>query len=77
MKCQLCESEYKKKLVTHSQYYHGKLLIIDHVPALVCDACADILYEPGTTDRIKHIISTQKKPVRTAPVYEYKEAVGT
>ena len=76
MKCQLCKGRYEKKLIAHSQYYHGKLVVVDHVPALVCDICGDILYEPETTQKINNIIHAHRKPVRTAPVYEYKKAVG-
>ena len=76
MKCQLCKGEYKKKLITHSQYYHGELVVVDHVPALVCDSCGDVLYEPEAAKRIKDIIYARKKPVRTAPVYEYEKAAG-
>ena len=76
MECQVCEGKYEKKLITHSQYYHGKLVVVDHVPALVCDTCGDILYEPKAAERIKHIIHAHKKPVRTAPVYEYEKAAG-
>ncbi len=75
MKCQLCDGKYRKRLVPHTQYYRGELVVIDHVPALVCDKCGDTLYEPDTAERIEEIISSRKKPSRTIPVYEYSEAL--
>ncbi len=68
MKCSIndCPGAYDRKLVTHSDRPGGELLVIDHLPALVCDTCGDLLFEPETIERIE--------PIATAPVFHLRQA---
>ncbi len=48
MKCDLCEGEYREKTVTRNYKWHGKITVIEDVPALVCDHCGDVLIREET-----------------------------
>jgi YgiT-type zinc finger domain-containing protein len=73
MKCSIndCPGEYEDKKVVHTVRHHGRVVVIDGVPAEVCSVCGDVLLKPDTVRRIEAILREAGKPDRTAPVYEY------
>ena len=73
MKCSIagCPGEYERKPIVHTVRHHGQVIIIDHVPAEVCDVCGDVLLEPETVRRIERLLDAQPEPRQTAPVYDY------
>ncbi len=73
MKCSIagCPGTYERRSIHHSVRHHGRLILIDHVPADVCDVCGDVLLEPQTVRRIESLLSALPQPQQTAPVYEY------
>lgn len=73
MKCSIagCPGTYERKPVHHTVRHHGRVIVIDHVPAEICDVCGDVLFEPQTVRRIEQLLSDLPQPRETAPVYEY------
>jgi len=73
MQCSVkgCPGKYEEKPITHTVKSAGKVVVIDHVPARVCDMCGDTLLDLKTVRHIEKIISSKEKPQRTAPLYEY------
>ena len=73
MKCSIagCPGEYERKAVVHTVRHKGRVVVIDHVPADVCDVCGDVLLDPETVRRIEQLLATEPEPQHTAPVYEY------
>jgi YgiT-type zinc finger domain-containing protein len=73
MKCTIqgCPGEYEEREVTHTVRHHGQIVVIDHVPAEVCQICGDVLLTPDTVRHIESLIRNQPKPVQTIPLYEY------
>ncbi len=77
MKCSNndCPGGYDRKFVTHTVRPGGELIIIDDVPALVCDTCGDVLFEPATIEQIEHVLQDRgREPVATAPVFHLRQA---
>lgn len=74
MKCTIrdCTGEYERKNIVHTICHKGKVMVIDRVPAEVCNACGDVLFAPTTIRALEHLLARRKRAVRTAPVYEYK-----
>ena len=70
--CGVCHGKMTKQLVTYSQFYKGNFIIVENVPAWVCEQCGDTLYDPETVDRLQKYIWSQDKPVRsiTVPVFD-------
>jgi YgiT-type zinc finger domain-containing protein len=68
MKEMLIETE-----VTYTLELGGKLYIVEHVPARVCQETGEQFFAPGTVERIQALIKGQKEPARVVetPVYEY------
>lgn len=73
MKCSLeaCGGEYEKRTITHTVKHHGKIFVIDHVPAEVCSLCGDVLLTPATVRHIEELLRTQVQPARMVPLYEF------
>jgi len=73
MKCTMdgCSGDYEDRKVLHTVRFRGEIVVIDHVPAEVCDVCGDVLLHPETVQQIEKLLSVVHKPSRTAPVYEY------
>lgn len=66
-----CGGKYEQKLVTHTVRNNRRIVVIDHVPADVCDVCGDVLFTPETVHHIEHLLANQPSPSKTAPVFEY------
>ena len=76
MKCDLCEGEYRKKVVTRNYRWYGKTIVIEDVPALVCDGCGDTLIREETVTAIDELLKKQAEPQEYAPVYRFPTKVA-
>lgn len=59
--------------VTYTLMYEGRPVVIEHVPARVCQETGEQFFAPRTVEHIQVLIRSHKKPARIleAPVYEY------
>jgi YgiT-type zinc finger domain-containing protein len=59
--------------VTYTIEVRGQLVVIEHVPARVCQETGEQFFSPETVERIHAIIAGGEKPARTmqTPVYEF------
>ena len=73
MKCSLagCPGTYERRSVHNTVRHRGRVIVIDHVPAEVCDVCGDVVFEPQTVRRIEELLADLPQPQKTAPLYEY------
>jgi len=73
MKCTIqgCPGEYEARRVVHTVKHHGKVIVIDHVPAEVCGVCGDVLLAPETVRRIEALLLATPPPNRNVPLYEF------
>jgi YgiT-type zinc finger domain-containing protein len=60
-------------LVTYTIEHEGKLYVIEHVPARVCQETGEQFFAPETVEHIQTIVSGGVRPVRVieTPVFEY------
>lgn len=72
MMCDRCHRNMENRLVTYSQFFEGKFVLIENVPAWVCEQCGEIYYDPEIVDRIQHIVWSGGEPARIVetPVYD-------
>lgn len=66
-----CPGHYRDARVTHTVRHRGSIVVIDHVPAEVCDVCGDVLFTPETVRHIERLLEDRSEPVKTVPLYEY------
>lgn len=74
-KCPLCGGILVEKRVTHPQEYEGEIVILENIPAEVCQQCGEVLLRPGVLEQVQQIVWEKKTPHRTAqvPVYDLAE----
>jgi len=74
--CSICKGSVVEKLVTYSQFVDGQFVIVENVPALVCEQCGERLYAPEVVEQLQERIWAKKKPMRVAhvPVYDLAAA---
>ncbi len=74
MKCDLCNGVYHRKAVVFSFQRRGKSVIVEDVPALVCERCGDTLFSASTVQDIEDLI--EHEPQHTAPLYRFSSRVA-
>jgi len=74
--CSVCKGRLEKQFVTYSQYLDGQFVIVENMPAWVCQQCGDRLYDPDMVEKLQRLIWSHVEPVRTisVPVYDLKLA---
>ena len=75
MNCPICKANYENKPVSITLNYQGKWIIVENVPALVCEQCGEQSFEPAVVDKMQHMIWNKKKPNRyiKTPIYDLSE----
>jgi HTH-type transcriptional regulator/antitoxin MqsA len=50
-----------------------RLVVVENVPAIVCDHCGEVSFQPEVASRLQKTIWDRKTPARTieAAVYEF------
>jgi YgiT-type zinc finger domain-containing protein len=73
MKCAIedCPGNYERRNVVHTVRHSGEVVVIDHVPAEVCDVCGDVLLDPETVRHIERLLAHRPCPTRTIPLYDF------
>ncbi len=73
MRCAIqgCPGEYEARTVVHTVKRQGEVVVIDHVPAEVCNICGDVLFAPETVRRIEALLQATPPPDRKVPLYEF------
>jgi len=78
MKCAVagCSGEYKERFITQFFTRGGQAIVVEDIPAEVCDVCGDTLLAPGVVEQMVKIDVREKEPVKFAPVFKYKVMAG-
>ncbi len=77
MKCDLCtKGNIERKRLTRNYKWHGKTIVIEDVPALVCDRCGDILIREETVKAIDGLLMNEAQPREYAPIYRFPAKVA-
>jgi YgiT-type zinc finger domain-containing protein len=56
MECLYCKGVLVRKKVSYTATRQGYHLIIDDVPAWVCEQCGEPLFDEGTVDAIQEML---------------------
>jgi len=74
MKCEVCGiGERREQRIRYHVEINGKLIVIEHVPAIVCDHCGETSIAPSVASTVQTIVREGKPPARAieTPVYEF------
>ncbi len=64
---------FKDELVTYTLEVEGRLVMIENVPARVCQETGEQMFAPDTVEHVYKLVWGQAEPKRIVqtPVYEY------
>ena len=68
-----CPGEYAREEINHLVALSGKPVIIENVPADVCQVCGDTLLDIDTVAAIDRLLANPGPPVHTIPAYSMPE----
>jgi len=74
MMCEVCGiGERQEKLIRYSLLFDDKLVVVEHVPASVCDHCGETTLTPDVVERLQEMGWQSRPPVKVleTPVYEF------
>jgi YgiT-type zinc finger domain-containing protein len=69
--CRGCSGTYEERLITRAFRRGDDVVVLDSIPAEVCDICGDTLLAPDTARHIEQVLKTRGVPTRTVPLYVY------
>lgn len=79
IKCRFnwCPGYYEEKLRAHLKPRHdGQTVVINNVPQLSCNFCADTLLDTRTLHLLEALPDSSIAPVGSAPLYEFAQAAA-
>ena len=74
MKCEVCgRGERREQRIRYSLPLGDKLLVVENVPAIVCDRCGEVTLSPAVTERLQKTAWESRRPTRVieTEVYEF------
>jgi len=74
MKCEVCGvGERREKLIRYTLALEERLVVVEHVPAAVCDHCGETTLTPDVLARLQETVWESRPPVCLieTPVYEF------
>ncbi len=73
MRCSVadCPGEYEEREVVRAMRQGDRIIVVEHIPAEVCDVCGDVLFTPETIERLEALRQTTAPPIRTVPLYRF------
>ena len=74
MSCDVCTAgERRPRLIRYSLSMADRLILVDHVPAEVCDRCGEVTLSPDVVERLQQTVWQREPPARfvETPVYEF------
>jgi YgiT-type zinc finger domain-containing protein len=59
--------------VTYTLEVEGRIVVVENVPARVCEETGEQYFSPETVERLQQLIWEEKEPKRTieVPVFEF------
>jgi HTH-type transcriptional regulator/antitoxin MqsA len=78
MRCRLCHSDMELKSITVDLRIGDKLLVVEEVPAKVCNHCGEKVFTPAVTRKLQNLVKRRRKAPRTVrvPVFSLKQSAA-
>ena len=74
MNCRMdCPGTYEAKTILFRGKQKGETVMIDDVPALVCQVCGDTVLEPDVVRHIEALLHSGQEPRKQYPVFTFSQ----
>jgi HTH-type transcriptional regulator/antitoxin MqsA len=65
-RCHVCGSQSAHEaLVSEVFRIEGRPVLVENIPAQVCDRCGETIFKKETTEKIRRMVHGEDKPVRS------------
>ena len=73
MRCVFCGGVVKKTMGTFEYQDGEEIILVENVPAEVCEDCGEKTYSPEVTDKLLHFAKGKHPIIRTiqVPVFDF------
>ncbi len=66
-----CSGKYEEQYIVHTARHNERIVVVDNVPAEVCDTCGDTLLSSIAMQRIDEILSDGSRATGVVPLYDF------
>jgi HTH-type transcriptional regulator/antitoxin MqsA len=73
-RCLYCGGRLGEQRVTRAQRFQGRWVVIENLPAMVCQQCGERFYSPEVHDLVLALVSGAGKPTRSECIDVYDAA---
>ncbi len=70
-RCMYCRGMLERRLVTRAQEHEGRWIVIENLPALVCQQCGERYYTPDAHALVVALVQGHASPIRTEVIAVY------
>ena len=64
--CSVCQSHESREQLTEEIFQiDGKYVLVDRIPATVCVRCGEETFSRETTERVRTLVHSQARPVKS------------
>ena len=76
--CSVCQRPLVHKLVKYTLWFNERLIVVENVPAWVCEQCGETYYDPDVVDQLTQLIWSDTAPVRMVetPIYDLAKKIS-
>lgn len=68
-KCHVCGGEAARhEFVSDVFSVDERRVLVEHIPAMVCERCGEATFSRETTERIRQLVHGHTRPVKTVPL---------
>lgn len=68
-RCHVCRgTKASKELVSEIFEIHGKHVLVENIPTLVCERCGEATFSRETTEKIRKMLHSENKPRKSVKI---------
>ena len=68
-KCHVCGNDTaKSELVSEVFSINGRRVLVEKIPAKVCERCGEAIFSRETTEKVRQLVHGTERPTKTVPL---------
>ena len=73
--CSYCKGPTNERPVTYTTEFRGRVVVVENVPACVCEQCGEPTFRPDVVDKLQQIAwgRVEHTGEMNVPLYDYEK----
>ena len=68
-RCHVCgNTTAKSDFVSEVFVIDGRRVLVEHIPAQICERCGEATFSRETTERVRRLVHGEGQPAKTVPL---------